>query len=664
MFLGNWVYHISSKGSDENMCGGTDTACRTLEHVLSLYNRYEPAPGLVIDHHLMVRYTVCLGQTHSFDTCFGLNSIIVPFDLQHSLNLKFRTDLSFQNAYPMLAKYNLRFCLNKNVSEHVTLFVDEFNFLNSYWHFSHVNLNMINCETAFLTLKSKYSTNVIIDNCTFGDWTFKKVQKVINNTADMGSTDSIDKSLVPTMNFKNSTGSIEKTDYKNSYFFSIQNCTFHNNQVTLSNPIQTSSQNGSCGAFDLESHGKIEMKHMTFFHNKATLAGGVISLSTSVLEINQSQFSNNYADGQGRSVVSSKCSILINDFVFDNNIAGFWGGAIAGVNYSTTKHEDSRFINNSVPYETTCKGDNYSEFGGGAIAITGWPSLNSYQSEFYSNKSCFEWGAVHSNESSLLVPGSLFTNNSTAYLGADIAYADFIFNQALAGGALLIMAHPEYSSIKNISGRTCYGNQVTNDDGGVVHARMDTKVYVHNSIFPQNSAQNFGDVLIDASSVLEINVTQVDRSNASDPSGALCTFNNSLFVATASSLEGNNGFLRKSLAVQNSTGYLDNCMFIRNQGIYAGAITFSFSELRLSHTVFLHNRAKSTRDISSDTTIDKFVNKTYTCRCVFKLDNITLKSKSTNFKKLTSKQGFLKQTSLDEQTNFVAEETQFVSSKL
>ena len=502
--------------------------------------------------------------------------------------------------------------------------MDELDFLNSYWQFSHVNLNMINCETA---LKLKYLTNAMIDNCTIEDAAFKQVQKVIikncsstvdigsTDIIDMGSTDSIDKSIIPTMNFKNSLGPIEKMDFKNSYFFSIQNYTFHNNEVTLSNPIQTSSQNGSCGAFDLESHGKIEMKHMTFFHNKATLAGGAISLSTSVLEINNSK----YADGQGGADFKSKSSILINDSVFDNNIAGSWGGAIAGVNYSTTTPEDSEFMTNSVSYETICKGENYSEFGGGgAIAITGWPSLNSYQSEFYNNKVCLEGGAVYSDESLLLVHGSVFTNNSAAYLGGVIAYADVAFVQASSGGVVMLSHNMtfesistkfyKYSSIINIIGRKCYGNRITNGYGGAVHARMDTKVYVHNSIFLQNSAQNYGDMLIDASSVLEINVTQVDRSNASYPSGALCAFNNSLFVATASSLEGNNGFLRKSLAVHNSTGYLDNCTFIRNQGIYAGAITFSFSELRLSHTVFLHNMAKSTRDISSDTTIDKFVN--------------------------------------------------------
>ena len=115
---------------------------------------------------------------------------------------------------------------------------------------------------------------------------------------------------------------------------------------------------------------------------------------------------------------------------------------------------------------------------------------------------------------------------------------------------------------------------------------MNTKVYVHNSIFVKNFAYTCGVVLIDGASVLKISFSQVNRSNAGGPSGAICAFNNSLFIATTSSFQENNGFLSGSLALENSTGYLDNCTFIRNQGIYVGAISFSFSELRLSNTIF------------------------------------------------------------------------------
>ena len=79
----------------------------------------------------------------------------------------------------MLEKSNLKFSSNEKVSETMTVLMDELNFLNSHWQFSHVNLNMTNCETVFLALEIKYSINVSIENCSFGDWTFKEVQNVI-----------------------------------------------------------------------------------------------------------------------------------------------------------------------------------------------------------------------------------------------------------------------------------------------------------------------------------------------------------------------------------------------------------------------------------------------------------------------------------------------------
>ena len=117
----------------------------------------------------------------------------------------------------------------------------------------------------------------------------------------------------------------------------------------------------------------------------------------------------------------------------------------------------------------------------------------------------------------------------------------------------------------NISHTTCYGNRVTNGHGGVVHARMDTKVYVHNSIFIKNSAHTCGAVLIDAASVLETSFSQFKQNNAFNMAGVFCAFNNSLFVSQTSLFKENKRKLGGSLAVQNSIGYLENCTFVKNQ---------------------------------------------------------------------------------------------------
>ena len=73
----------------------------------------------------------------------------------------------FQDIYPMLAKSKLRIMLNKKTTEVITIFMNGLKFLDSYWQFLDVNLNMINCHAASLTLESKYSINVIVENCTF-----------------------------------------------------------------------------------------------------------------------------------------------------------------------------------------------------------------------------------------------------------------------------------------------------------------------------------------------------------------------------------------------------------------------------------------------------------------------------------------------------------------
>ena len=71
--------------------------------------------------------------------------------------------------------------------------MDGLNFFNSYWQFSRVNLNMTNCKTAFLALELNYSTNVKIENSTFGHWTFKQVQNIIMKNC----SNSVDKDSKP-----------------------------------------------------------------------------------------------------------------------------------------------------------------------------------------------------------------------------------------------------------------------------------------------------------------------------------------------------------------------------------------------------------------------------------------------------------------------------------
>ena len=78
----------------------------------------------------------------------------------------------------MLGKSSLIILMNEKTPHTCTVDMDGLSFLKSYWHFNSVNLKIINCYAAFLTLDLKYATNVFIENSTFGNWTFTQVQHI------------------------------------------------------------------------------------------------------------------------------------------------------------------------------------------------------------------------------------------------------------------------------------------------------------------------------------------------------------------------------------------------------------------------------------------------------------------------------------------------------
>ena len=82
----------------------------------------------------------------------------------------------------MATKSEIKILCNEKTADFPTVFMDGLNFLQSYWQFSLVNLNMMNCHAAFLILELKYSQRVIVNNCTFGNWTFTQVQHIVIKT--------------------------------------------------------------------------------------------------------------------------------------------------------------------------------------------------------------------------------------------------------------------------------------------------------------------------------------------------------------------------------------------------------------------------------------------------------------------------------------------------
>ena len=202
----------------------------------------------------------------------------------------------------------------------------------------------------------------------------------------------------------------------------------------------------------------------------------------------------------------------------------------------------------------------------------------------------------------------------------------------------------------------------TIENGAVIYGKLATKISVDNSTIRQNNAGWCGAMYVASASVLQISFSKVVWNSAGIYSAVSCVLDNSFFIAINSLFEENMGHLDGSLKVENSTGYLESCNFIDNQGTSAGAISFKNTELRLSNTVFVQNMTQLPADIRSKISMDTFYNKLFTWRCSFIHNNKIFNSNSSNFKQIAINEHII--AGIDYYTQSLStSETQFESSK-
>ena len=370
-------------------------------------------------------------------------------------------------------------------------------------------------------------------------------------------------------------------------------------------------------AINVGSHCKINVTDTNFIQNKAAVGGSLyIYMATSVF-LHNCTFTDNFASSKGGAIAVVNSNINVSACTFTENTALIGGGVfyISGILFV----KDSVMTNNSVS-------------GDGGIAYL----------------------EVNSNVN---IINSIFTTNVAISRGgvlwirkgiAKVWNSSFVQNRAEISGGVIDAQHSEI----NISRTVFDGNNVTNDKGGVIYGRMNTRIFASNSRIKHNSALNCGAIAIDVDSVLEISSSEVEHNSGSHMAGIFCAFNTSLFIFKNSLFQENKQHIGPSLIVIDSIGYLEDCTFVENQG----PIILLMAELRVSNTAFAQNVALEATDIESRTEVN---NKLYTYRSLFEHNNITLESNSTNFKQIAIMERFLQDTS----HNLAAEETQFASSK-
>ena len=371
----------------------------------------------------------------------------------------------FQDICPLLATSSIKISFQGKRTVAPTVLMDGINSFNRScsWKLDGVNLKMINCNTWYLILDVKNATEVIIENCTFGDWMFTQVLEVsIKDCSSKRQTSLI---------FQNTSGLIENITIQDSIsssqlrvqnysYIQITNSKFVDNLVNTalifvseSSTLEMSNciiQNNQL-VNSTQNHGS-KNKGLVLLSNSSTLisenstfvtnTGVVIMLFyDSKASIINWLFSGNINNNGAGLLFSKYSSLLINGTSFEKNSVGKSGGVISGIN-STVTIGNSLLKNNTVRELFGCSISIVATEGGGVILLD--------FSQTIINNSLFRANTgpsiVFMNNTSLQIDSSRFVDNSACFGGAiarsysiaNISDTVFSHNNATMGAALYV----------------------------------------------------------------------------------------------------------------------------------------------------------------------------------------------------------------------------------
>ena len=547
----------------------------------------------------------------------------------------------FQDIYPMLTKSKLRILLYKKTAEVITVYMNGLNFLNSYWQFFDVNLNMINCHALSLTLELKYSIYVTVENCTFGNWTFTKVQKLfIKNCSNF-----IDKGSITSLKFLNSSGSIENITIKNlnsnsnsnglivqdNSYLKILKSTFLNNIVDyriievlnastlimIECKMQNNSGDESAGTVSSE----MTSVHFTKFHLnyknwaseeenvsrkwfpwtknskfaniKVTAPviayGGAIYSQDSALHISHSLFSHNKVNGSGTFFLKFSAATVNNcTFVNNSNTAVvLTDNTHASITNCTFQSNSCPFYGGAILVNNSCGLRvlestflNNSAAFGGAISVDGYSLLMISESSFFENSAILESWDVYKNNSG--GGGALFISISEVHIFQSKFYKNYAY---VSGGALFVGGE---SSLQIHD--TIFENNIVDYNGGAVTIVVYCSAIIEDSLFINNSAKNKAvgcGAALNIGFVTTVSISRVNFfQNDAQTGGAIFAADFSRIILISSSLEGNKG--TAIYIVNEITFQISNCQISNNSEAYKGGAVYveTYSVLIATNTVF------------------------------------------------------------------------------
>ena len=483
----------------------------------------------------------------------------------------------FQVHYPKLAESKVIISAKESASNPITVFLSELNFLNSYWILNNVNLEMINCHASSLVLELKDLTNVTIQNCTLGNWTFRKVQNIfiknVTNTFNEGIPTSLKfynsspliKNII--IEHENLTGPLEGISVQDFSILHIDQSYFVNNTV----------KHGLIKAVNLS---KLIMSNCNMLGNYAEENAAVIYANESFVNLTNTYLENNKANRVGGTIVAERLSRLqIGNCTFINNEANHTGGAIYLTAFSEAHLFNVYFAKNGAKI-------------GGAIHIVDNSTLNA--NYLYASQNRALTGSVTS------AIGSCNISCENCFLSENIVQHKY-------GAAFQIF----YNSIIFVSHLRCLrqmGNRY-----GCICATFHCILCVNNSTF----AMNRGSVIqLSTNSNLTIIDSKFVNNTVPGDGGAILSLNNSLIDVSYSLFDGNKADHGGAIYQNSGEMKLNQCLFLRNSesalmGVasetcienshfednvgqhHGGALNMEKSILNVSNTTFKNNKNKN-----------------------------------------------------------------------
>ena len=466
-----------------------------------------------------------------------------------------------------MAKTDVQIWQNENTDQLCTVFMEGLNFLNSYWQFFGVNVWMVECDAASLTLDLIYLTNVTIENCTFGNWTFWQVQNVI-----IKNTRSFKMNYFQTyLNFYNSSGLMKNIAM---------------NDLNFTNMFE---------GLWVQSNSFLRITRSNFANN--TVFQGLIKvLDSSTLEMSDCNLQSNQAIDYAGAIFTDKSFIYITNTSFEDNKAIQAGGALALQEGSFLHMKRCSFSNNQVKFWSNAR---LIKDGFGEAIFLSNSTANGFNIYFTGNKANYSGGLYIKLYSKVKMQDTYFSDNR-----AVIGSASFIFNLCkysckncslyqnenidAINGTDSAAVNLYLNSTLNVSDFKC-----ENHRGyyvGCIYADYNSTVFINNATFNMNT----GCAIVVANNSLLVTVSSFFNNNTQPNKFAGAAIISKKSTLEISHCRFNNHLNTAVSLVLGTTASIANCIFEGNSSPMGGALFIIYSwDVSVSHTTFLENSAKN-----------------------------------------------------------------------